>query len=571
MKKGNFFKFCSFMLIVLTTASIGVSALSENATEVLLYGGRNLHINLKAGKTSVKYSNFSKDLTALLKEKGALVNDKSITVEENQTLTTNAFDWWQYDHTNGTPVIDDTKHSYIESQNVSEIQSSGNYELPNHIEIEDKGATFSFKGYGSSGYKDFLYLPNSSSEKKIFSFSLEEKEAHDALDGTGFLFNTNVTGSYGSGQVMSGYFLMLGYSGSGVGNEITLYSFENVDTKTFHNSTSNLISGSSGFKALATAPYSSTDKFRKFKLITTKDSVQLYYKGNASSFDSISGEFSESDLVTFTSKADSSKTTTYKITNNVSTSYGFGTLISYRPHSCSEKTNFQFTNVSMVDEKNVSLTEGEGKPEDTDSFMIYLEDNVISDLKNTDTVNDLIEKLNATDTYYIGWGTNANKTDSLSFIDKYKKGTFISSDDGSSYDEQLNKIVQAIVSNTDVAEAHTTDIIVGDKIEFKPRHVELTGTDGAWKVVYVDLKGEEVSSTLDDLVIDTNVTGTYKIYYKDSLLNTINIKEEVVKEVPATGVSTSNIVLVIGSGIILVACIILYKKQKGEFLNKKNK
>lgn len=551
-------------IICLSICSIGVKADSSGAKEVILHGGKNLDIVFKVGKTKVDYSNISDDLFAALKDKGALVNSDGVKIEEGTTLTTNAFDWWSYDHTNETVVIDDEKHNYIESQTVAGTQNTGNYELARHISIEDDGATFAFKGYGTSAYKDFLYLPNSSSEKKTFTFEIEEKEAHDALDGTGFLFNTSITGSYTDGsQLMSGYFLMLEYNTSGVGSAIKLYKFKDINTKTFHNTASGLISGTSGFTLVAKAPYSSTDKFRRFQLITTKDSVKLYYKGHASSFDTIKGEFVEGDLVTFTDAADSTKTaTSYQLVDMVSNSYGFGTLISYRSHGCDLKTNIQFTNVSMVDEKNVSLLEGDSKREDTDNFLIYLTDNTISDLKNEESINKLNDKLNLDNAYYIGWGTKSNDEESLNFINKYRSGkaSFIYSDDGSTYSKQLEELVNIIISNSEQPIANTTSINIGDEIEFKPHNVELTGTDAAWQVIYRDADGRSETSALDDLSIDTNIAGTYEIYYNDVLLNTLTINE-VVTDVPKTGVF-SIISIVISSLIIISACGFGYYKFK---------
>lgn len=66
-----------------------------------------------------------------------------------------------------------------------------------------------FYGYGSKGYKDFNYLPNTQATKKTIEFCLDEHvsstAAYDALDGFGFLVNCSIRGTYGSNQTISGY------------------------------------------------------------------------------------------------------------------------------------------------------------------------------------------------------------------------------------------------------------------------------------------------------------------------------------------------------------------------------
>lgn len=539
MKNKIFSKVFSSMLIVSTLTGNCLKAATQ-PTDVILNNSTDLNIVLNAGRTDVDYSNFEEDLKKLLIEKGVSEDEINITTRIGTSLTTNSFDWWIYDHTNESPVINDAGHAYIESQNIAATQYVGNYEMDGHITNEERGTLLTFHGYGTSGYKDFLYVPSEEASLKNFAFSLEEKEAHDALEGAGFLFNTSVTGSYeDKTQTMSGYLLMLEYNTNGVGSGIKLYSFENVNTKTFHNSNT-LIGSYSGFKLLATAPYSSTDKFRNFKLVIDGNEVKLYYKGNATSFDNIKGDFTDSDLVTFTDKSTSVKSTSYKITNNISTGYGFGPIVGYRSHACARKTTLQFTNVLMTDKNEVSLSPELGKDVEDREFMINLNDKEINEFKNEKSESDLKDSLDISDTCYIGWGTDANKDKSLEFIEDYGNGDFVSSDDGTTYMEQLQKIADIIFAKYEAREEYITDITVGDAIEFKTyRNVELIGTDGAWTVVYTDEDGNENTTVQNDLSIDTNVAGTYKIYYKGKLLNTVNIEEEL-DDTPNTGVKTKN-------------------------------
>lgn len=430
-----------------------------------------------------------------------------------------------------------------------------------HMEESNGGSRMDFYGYGTNGYKDFRYLPNGQKTKKSFEFAIEEMVAYDALDGVGFLFNTDITGSYESGtQTMSGYLLFLAYNTSGVGANIEIYKFQNVNTKSFHQATSTLVSSTAGFTKVASAPYSPTDRYRRIRLDVYPTYVKAYYNGSPSDATVLTTPIVEGATpVSFTSGTVGSQIT---LDQSYVSSYGFGPMASYRSHSCSRPTAIAMQNISMTMDKVKTLVEVVDEPEwhdGTKKFLVNLNEETIPDFEETNITARLLNRLRNDDIYYIGWATQDNAEKSSDFLEKNDlRGTVVNmtQDDpdprqvyAPTYAQQIKAIADEIYKQYWVE--NVGDIVLTtDNVVFTVTGADQTGTadaeypDGKWRVVHrtsgadpaaptdPDRSGDDAfrndkgvqswsGVTRSDLDVQFDKPGYYDLYYRDQYLKTI--------------------------------------------------
>jgi len=287
-----------------------------------------LDIVLTLGKTDSNISSFETDLIAALVNKGVPQDKIKIQAVESSEVSAGntSIGWETYDHTNySTNVIQYYRPYYNET--------SGNYVLYNHIVPNITTSTnIDFYGYGSPGYKDFMFMPNNEVGKKTFDFTIQEGEFYDALNGAGFLFNTTMTSNTNlASRTMSGYLLFFQYP-YGSAPTIRVYKFTNIDVNAFHDSTGTPIQSYTGFTEIATYAVG-TETTRKVKIEATSDALTMWYNDV---------------LVDFT-LANSTKATTIPLTSDFG-GYGFGPLVGYLSHGCALHTHFTFYNVRMSTE-----------------------------------------------------------------------------------------------------------------------------------------------------------------------------------------------------------------------------
>jgi len=247
----------------------------------------------------------------------------------------------------------------------------------------ENGDTMDFYGYPNFAYRDWKYLEDNQKTLKTFEFSIAEDRAFDALDGTGFFFNTEINGRYcdggsqsagnkcskaSGGQTMSGYLLFLQYSNAGVGESITLYKFRDIDTRLFHdnNDSSTSTATVSAFntaKMVAVAKSTSYDPghfSRRIKLVAGPDDIKVYYNGSTARNDSTVLDpknlnyvkLDKSKLVTFTYETDwattnlisSSVNSTVTLTAITNRAPGVGDIVK----SSNSSSNGQFGRIVEV-------------------------------------------------------------------------------------------------------------------------------------------------------------------------------------------------------------------------------
>ncbi|MGN0153798.1 MAG: InlB B-repeat-containing protein [Lachnospiraceae bacterium] len=509
---------------------------AENSVSLVVDQSPKLEVALAVGNTKQNYAAFEEDLKAALEKKGILSDNISfVEVDANASTSQDSFSWWTYDHSTSESIIDQN-HQYIEAVSSSETSSQNAYNgKKNHIETTNNGATMNFYGYGMGGYTDFNFLPNEQATKKTIEFTIEEKQAYDALDGVGFLVNTSITGASYINQKINGYLVFLQYNGS-TGQSIKLFKLENVSAKTLHTTSKSVgyLNNISGVSLVATAltTYGNT-KFRKIKIEIMPDYLKMWYNG--SSADNSSITLGSADLVNW-----GNGVTEYSLVPGYDTVSdkevyrgGYGPLASYGSHSCDQPTLATLSNLKMTADYVRSLTEVVREPnwsEDKQSFLVNLNEAAIEDFSKDYTTAEIINRLEQDKVTYIGWCSDANKEGSLAFVDGISDGSglvnmndtkFIASGkeyyDRESYLLQIDEIARIIAEK--VAKQTTEGGIYTylDTDDFRFTSTGAALNDGNWSVGYSDTsfeKAKESVSNYSDLATAPFTrAGYYEIYY----------------------------------------------------------
>lgn len=530
---------------LISNSHVTVSAQTDTNPAVTVTVNKKIDVALAVGTTNVDYSGFSKDLKAKLLELGQIpAEDINISELESQSVSTSnsSFNWWVYDHTFGSPVISDADHNYTEqTESNNEQGSHPYYKNLSHLEATNNGADLFFTGYGSSAYKDFMYLENSDPTTKTFQFDIVENEAYDALDGVGFLFNTTMTGNYSDNtQKMSGYLLFLQYGQDGRGQEIALYKFDDLSTKGLHHLNNPGIIDSAGFKKLASSSvYSSNVKYRKIKIEAQPSNVKVWYKGSTAE---IKDDLNDSNIVSWTQNGNNNGAT--MVGFEKASSFGFGPLSSYRAHGCSLPTSLALKNLTMSTEKAKTLKEVITEPEwnpKTSRYIVNLNEEVIEDLNDIQTEYEIINRLNNDDVTYIGWGSDTNEKKTEDFIGlNDSRGGFVNVDneDTDTYDKQITAIAEKILQDNQPRlvsdEAGAAYVLTSESVRINVNGASATDTadenwpEGRWKIVH-SIDGfsnpegiySKSNISMSDLECDFSLPGKYEIYYEGVLLRTI--------------------------------------------------
>lgn len=567
--KKRFFAICliAAMLIgLLPDSLLTVKAQDIGQPDIAVTVNKKIDVALAVGNTGVDYSNFSKDLKAKLLELGQIPEeDINVSELESKEVSTSSssFNWWVYDHTINSANISDGAHIYIEQTEGTNLQGGHPYyNNASHIQATNNGADLYFTGYGSSAYKDFMYLENSDPTTKTFRFDIVENEAYDALDGVGFLFNTTVTGNYTDGsQKISGNLLFLQYNTSGTGQEIALYQFKNVNTKSLHHlAQPNLIAGAGFTKLASSTAYSAKVKYRKIRIEAQPANVKVWYKGSTAP---ITDDLDDSNIITWKNAVNGNDAGT-RISFEKASSYGFGPLSSYRSHGCNLPTSIAMQNLTMSTEKAKTLKEVISEPEwkkNSSRYIVNLNEDVISDLNDPQKENEIINRLNNDDVTYIGWGSDDNEPQTEEFIElNNSKGGFVNVDgtDTDTYDKQITAIAKKILEDNYPKAAQSSNgaayVLTSDNVHLSVNGASESGTadanwpKGRWKIVHTtdgfsNTEGIYAKSgqAVSDLDRDFSLPGKYEIYYENTLVRTIIAHRQPVAYFTATVVSGSAI------------------------------
>ncbi|PLS19526.1 hypothetical protein CVD28_03670 [Bacillus sp. M6-12] len=397
---------------------------------------KDVDVVLTVGNTSVEASNFEADLKAKLQEKGVNPNIVSISaIKTNNMSAQDTFNWQVYDHLN-----------YREPY--------GSVHRSKHIAVSGKDITF--YGYTKPAYKDFVFMPDNTPSKKIFTFDVQEtKTDWHTLEGAGFLFNTKIV----NGR-MDGYVVLFGQS------NIFLYEITGVDANTFHNEASRVLSNASYSKRIGTFTKPKTSN-HTLRIEATPEKVDMWDNGQ-------------------------------KIINNFTLptvrGNGFGPMASYGSHGCSSLSYITFKNLLMqtVEVKNFKdIIRQPSWRDNAERFVVNLDDQRVSDFDNASASGEILTRLMNEEISYVAMGTDTNKQQALDFIQRNDgNGAFV---DNRNYADSIEKVANYVVQKLqeDVKPVTPEDpyVIAGTPLNIDVVPAELkTNTqteafpDGRWKL-----------------------------------------------------------------------------------------
>ncbi|MDD6070868.1 MAG: InlB B-repeat-containing protein, partial [Clostridiales bacterium] len=551
---------------VQAAGSTDTTSTTENEVKLHVDKSPKLEVALAVGNTKQTYGSFNDDLKAALLKKGIQSDNISfVQVDANAVQSQSSFNWWTYDHSRGLSS-NASNHIYMDTvpsnnnnnpydtiganNSITVSTNTGSKIVKSHIvDVNGDGATMNFYGYGQMGYTDFNYLPNEQATKKTIEFTIQEKEAHDALDGLGFLVNTSITGTTYSNssdtaetnQVINGYLIFLQYTGS-VGENIKLYKLTGVNAYNLHNTSKSVrqLGNIAGVRLLSTATtsYSSAHTYRKFKIEVMPEYIKMWYAGDSNGFPSVT--FDNSNTTNLVSWGDGS--TEYKIdagydqdTVNNKEVYrgGYGPLASYGSHNCERQTLATLSNLKMDADYVRSLTEVVREPNwssDKQSFLVNLNEDAIDDFSADYTTAEIINRLEQENVTYIGWCGSKNVTASEAFVKGISSGSGLvnmnSSDmiasgktyyDKESYNKQIDAIAQIIADKVEKQSTEGGVYTYLDTDDFHFSAENATLNDGAWSVGYSSDSFEDtknsVSKYADLATAPFTLPGYYEVYY----------------------------------------------------------
>lgn len=499
-----------------------VSAAEPQAVDIQVDQDDLLDIVLTLGKTDTNVQSVETDLIASLVSKGVPLDKINIQAVESSAVSAgNTSSGWEvYDHTNYSGTAIPYLRPYYNEVN-------GNYVLNNHIVVSTSTQTnIDFYGYGAPAYKDFMYMPNNDFGKKTFNFTIQEGVFFDALNGAGFLFNTSMTTSSNmANRFMSGYLLFFEYPYGGTPTAY-VYKFTNVNVNNFHNDASVPIQSYSGFTQLASFAVGS-ETTRTIKIEASADSLKMWYNSTSPAQWTLTGTSTKTDTVPLATDFGA---------------YGFGPLVGYTSHGCSQPTHFTFNNVTMSTESTRRFSEVIREPEwreNSKRFIINAEDGAVSDFSDPVALGEILTRLGNEGINYLGWGKTP--TDGLAFVAKNDgNGTYVDKTTAATdtYAEQIdalatyiyNKYIDGIQNDTDwLIYGNPSSMTITPESE-QTNTIDQDWPNGKWRIDHNENYFENSTGTalydgqyLNNLDISFVESGKYDIYYKDVLLKSVYV------------------------------------------------
>ena len=285
-----------------------------------------------------------------LKELGIQANVS--TVSTSSLTAQDTFAWEEYDH-----------YNYVDSYLPT---------IPKHIIYDGKDIVM--KGYSWAPLKDFLYVADEDSSRKVFEFDLQ-RDATDwhSMEGGGFLFNTAISEEE---NYIQGYCILVTQSGLKLVqiNKTNLINFSNGSYPSVQNAG----------KLLRTFPISNLYANHHFKIIVDRNIITVY-------------------------DDDSLVIDEYVLPDNGVNAYGYGPIISHASHACGQQSYFTFKNIVMQTITGESLSDVVNNHEwtpGTNHYVINLSDTSVPELSDTDRLADVAAALMQNDVMFYGIGND---------------------------------------------------------------------------------------------------------------------------------------------------------------------
>ena len=402
------------------------------------------------------------EVTAGVEEKlAALGIDAKVSTVSTSALTAqDTFAWIEYDHNN-----------YADWYNQC---------LPKHIQYN--GSDIKMVGYFQAPLKDFLYVADKDSSRKVFEFDLQ-RDATDwhSMEGGGFLFNTVVSEDE---NYIQGYCILI--TGSG----LKLVQINKTNLSGFRNGSYQNVQHAG--RLLQTFGISNLYANHHFKIIIDGNNITVY----------------DGDNIVINE---------YTLPDDGVEAYGYGPLISHISHGCSQQSYFTFKNIVMQTITGESLSDVVNNHEwtpGTNHYVINLSETSVPELSDNDRMADVAAALTSKDAMFFGIG-NENTIDqynslvnaidgkgeniSLTYTEEDDEGE----DNENGEDEETDEItIETAVDR--IVERITADI---ESKDYSIGYTITTDEKVIYKDTYNDPEGDEAGTEIWEYVYDASVFG----------------------------------------------------------------
>ena len=477
--KGFYFslskeKVMSFLLVVIMIVSLFPMDVFGNTVTLSVNQYPDIDIVLTLGQSGVNALNFEKDIKKALLDRGIPENKVNVQAIETQEVSMqNSFNWQYYGH---------------------DISDGWTPRGGKRITVNNNGANLYFDGYRTYGYADFLYLNNSIPGKKTFSFTMNEGLIdYHAMEGAGFLFNTEIKDGY-----IKGYSII-------IGPEIRLYQIDTTISNFYNSNTVGL-----GGKATLVKTFP--------RLNTTNHNIVI-----------------EADDRTVSLTDNNQKIINEYALPTISNSFGFGPIASHSSHNCDVRSNFLFQNLkmSMISYKRFKDVIREPKwRESSNRFIVNLDDLKIGDFNNATALGEILSRTINEQIHYIAWGTNTNKVQAETFIKQNNNnGVFTLNTNYNNAVQDtaiyIKSLLSQYASTQYVIVNQPTNIVVNPE-SLRNNTITNEYPQGRWKInhdynYFENPLGQSswTGQQQKDLLMSFDKVGKYDVYFEKNLIKTI--------------------------------------------------
>ena len=388
--------------------------------------------NADSGKLA-EYAAASEMVKNRLDELGIEANVS--TVSTSALTATDTFAWREYDHCN--------------------FNDWGQV-LPNHIQYT--GKDIKMVGYFYAPFKDFLYVNDNDSNKKIFEFDLQRDTTDwHSMEGGGFLFNTVVSDEE---NYIQGYCILVTAYG------LKLVQINKTDLTNFRNNTYYVQNAG---RLLQTFPLANLYDSHHFKIIINNNTITVYDGDNI-----IINE--------------------YVLPDDGVDAYGYGPITSHESHGCYQQSYFTFKNIVMQTVTGESLSDVVNNHQWTpgdNHYVVNLSETSVPELSDNDRMSDVSAALISNNVSFYGIGTDTviNQYNTLlNAIDGMGENIVLpahndNENDSITVTDAVGQIVSSIIADISSKDYEIDYVISSDeKVEYTDAYYDPEG----------DEKGEEV-------------------------------------------------------------------------------
>lgn len=464
VKKKNKMIIIIPVLITLVLLIQGIIYITRAAGQVELYfvPSPNIDIVLAKGKTVLDLNNFKTDMENALKARGIDISKVNITSIESQEMNLQESLKWQED-----------KSSTIGS-----------------IDISPDGRDVEMIGNRTKPGKNAIYILPTEDAEQSFTFEYNINFG-DSFNAAGILLRVKK-----DGNSLTGYMLSFNKS------DKNWYDDAGNNSGAIWEFRYNLNSNTSNVESKRLVCPLDIDTAGTLTVVATAEDI------------TVSGGGLSSPVV-------------YDLEKEFG--YGYGFFSDHYSHNCDRIGSFALTGINLTNTTVKKMEEVLREPEfreDSIKALVNVQDNENKELQDTSSLGELLTRTINEEIHFIGWGTNANRTETNNFIAANNNNGMFTYN--TNYTNAINATADYIKSLIDESQS-TQYLILNEPIEIRANQDGiLTDTEnsqypyGRWKIIhdceyFENNIGQFADSNkyIPDMITQFDKTGKYQIYFED--------------------------------------------------------